>query len=451
MIHYSKKSIKNSKVMSKKEYIRRRQQLMCEMEPGSIAVIPAAPEVLRNGDVHFPYRQDSDFLYLSGFTEPEAVIVLVPERQQGEYILFCREKDEEKETWHGKRAGQAEAIDKYGADDSFPISDMNDILPGLLENKEKVFYTMGRYPDFDKHMLEWVNRVKQNARAGVRAPTEFVALEYLLNEMRLFKTQHEQRQMRKAAKITAAAHKRAMRICAPGMYEYQVEAELLYEFHRNGGEAAYPSIVGGGANGCILHYTDNNAVLKDGDLILIDAGAEYRGYAADLTRTYPVNGEYTNVQREVYEVVLAAQEAAIEEAIPGNHWNDPHEAAVKEITRGLMSLGILKGSRANLIKEGAYKDFYMHRTGHWLGSDVHDVGDYKVNDDWRVLEPGMTMTIEPGLYIPEDKAIPRELQNIGIRIEDDVLITRDANQVLTIDAPKTVADIEKEMRLSLND
>ncbi|MBN1378858.1 MAG: Xaa-Pro aminopeptidase [Gammaproteobacteria bacterium] len=437
--------------MSKKEHSRRQRQLMREMGSGSIAVIPAAPEVIRNGDVYFPYRQDSDFFYLSGFTEPEAVIVLVPERQQGEYILFCREKDQEKETWHGKRAGQTEAVEEYGADDSFPISDINDILPGLLENKEKVFYTMGRYPDFDKHMLEWVNRVKQNARSGVRAPTEFVALEYLLNEMRLFKTSYEQRQMHKAARIAAAAHRRAMRVCKPGMNEYQVEAELLYEFHRNGGQQAYPSIVGGGANGCILHYTDNNSVLRDGDLILIDAGAEYRGYASDLTRTYPVNGEFSSAQRDLYEIVLAAQHAAIEEAIPGNHWNDPHEAAVKEITRGLISVGLLKGSRANLIKDAAYKKYYMHRTGHWLGSDVHDVGDYKVHNEWRVLEPGMAMTIEPGIYITADKGIPKELHNIGIRIEDDVLITRDANEVLTEDAPKTVAAIEAEMRLNLDD
>jgi Xaa-Pro aminopeptidase len=436
--------------MSKKEYSRRRRQLMREMEFGSIAVIPAAPEVIRNGDVHFPYRQDSDFFYLSGFTEPEAVIALVPEREQGEFILFCREKDQEKETWHGKRAGQADAIAVYGADDSFPISDINDILPGLLENKEKVFYTMGRYPEFDKHMLEWVNRVKQNARSGVRAPTEFVALEFLLNEMRLFKTAYEQRQMHKSARIAATAHKRAMRACKPGMKEYQIEAELLYEFHRNGALPAYPSIVGSGANGCILHYTDNNDTLHDGDLILIDAGAEYEGYASDLTRTYPVNGEFSSVQREIYEIVLAAQYAAIKEAIPGNHWNDPHEAAIKEITGGLISVGILKGSRATLIKEGAYKKYYMHRTGHWLGSDVHDVGDYKVHNEWRVLEPGMSMTIEPGIYITPDKYVPKELHNIGIRIEDDILITQDANEVLTVDAPKTIAGIEAEMRLSID-
>ena len=431
---------------SKIEYARRRRQLMREMEPDTIAVIPSANELLRNGDVHYPFRQDSDFLYLTGFSEPEAVIVLVPQREQGEYIIFCREKDREQETWHGRRAGQEGAVAHYGADDSFPISDINDILPGLMENREKVFYTMGRYPEFDKHMLEWVNRVKQNSRAGVKAPTGFVALEYLLNEMRLFKTAPEQKQMRKAAKIASTAHCRAMQACEPGKAEYQLEAELLYEFHRQGAEAAYPSIVGGGENGCILHYTENTAELKEGDLVLIDAGAEYQGYASDLTRTFPVNGEFSGAQREVYEIVLAAQQAAIDVATPGNHWNDPHEAAVKEITQGLMDIGLLKGSQTNLIKEAAYKRFYMHRTGHWLGMDVHDVGDYKVTQEWRLLEPGMVMTIEPGIYINADKDVPKEFHNIGIRIEDDVLLAQDGNDVLTQDAPKTIADIEAEMR-----
>jgi Xaa-Pro aminopeptidase len=435
--------------MNNSEFARRRRQLMREMEVGAIAVIPSSSEILRNGDVHFPFRQDSDFLYLSGFSEPNAVIVLVPERSQGEYILFCREKDPEQETWHGRRTGQTGAVEKYGADDSFPITDLNEILPGMMENKEKVFYTMGRYPDFDKHMLEWFNQVKQNSRSGVRAPTEFVALEFPLNEMRLFKTVHEQKLMRKAAKIAANAHKRAMRVCKPGCFEYELEAEFLYEFHRNGGQAAYPSIVGGGENGCILHYTENRDSLKDGDLVLIDAGAEYQGYASDLTRTYPVNGEFSPVQRETYEVVLRAQQAAIDEAVPGNHWNDPHDAAVKELTRGLIDLGLLKGSRATLIKEGAYKRFYMHRTGHWLGIDVHDVGDYKVSREWRLLEAGMAMTIEPGLYITPAKDVPKEMHNIGIRIEDDVLLTQDGNDVLTADAPKTVDDIEAEMRKSL--
>lgn len=432
--------------MSRLEFARRRRQLMREMGKDSIAVVPAAPEVIRNRDVHYPYRQDSDFLYMSGFDEPEAVIVLVPYRPQGEYILFCREKDPEKETWHGRRAGQEGAIEVYGADDSFPISDMDEILPGLLENKEKVYYTMGRYPDFDKHILDWVNQVKQNSRTGVKAPTEFVSLEFLLHETRLFKTQNEQRLMRKAARIAAKAHCRAMRACEPGKTEYQIEAELLYEFRQHDARTAYPSIVGGGANGCILHYTENTDILKDGDLLLIDAGAEYQGYASDITRTFPVNGKFSPLQRDVYEIVLEAQLEAIAAAMPGNHWNDPHDTAVKVLTKGLVELGLLEGNRTKLIKEGAYRQFYMHRTGHWLGLDVHDVGDYKVDNEWRVLEPGMTLTVEPGLYISPARGVPKEFHNIGIRIEDDVLITRDGNDVLSRDAPKRIEEIEALMR-----
>jgi Xaa-Pro aminopeptidase len=360
-------------------------------------------------------------------------------------VLLGREKDPEKEVWGGRRAGQAGAVEQYGADDSFPIDDINDILPGLLENKEKVYYTMGRYADFDKRMVDWVNRVKRNSRAGVRAPTEFVALEFLLNEMRLFKTQPEQRLMRKAARISAAAHCRAMRACRPGKNEYQIEAELLYEFHRNGADTAYPSIVGGGANSCILHYTENRDTLRDGDVLLIDAGAEYGGYASDVTRTFPVNGRFSDAQRRVYEIVLAAQQAAIDKVLPGNHWNDPHEAAVNELTRGLVDLGVLEGSSEALIKEGVYRRFYMHRTGHWLGMDVHDVGDYKVDKQWRLLEPGMTLTVEPGLYFAADSGAPAELHNIGVRIEDDVLVTAEGNEVLSRDVPKTVDEIEQIM------
>jgi Xaa-Pro aminopeptidase len=431
--------------MKSSEYARRRKHLMRAMERGSIAVIPAAPEKLRNRDVYYPYRQDSDFLYLTGFNEPEAVIVLVPEREQGEFILFCRERDPKRALWDGDHAGQEGAIKDYGADDSFPVSDMDDILPGLLENREKVFCTMGRYPEFDHRMMDWVNSIKQNSRTGAKAPAEFVSLEFLLYEMRLFKSTDEQRAMRKASQVSAAAHVRAMQHCRPGRTEYEIEAALLYEFKSNYMEPAYPSIVGGGANACILHYRRNSDVLKDGDLLLIDAGAEYDGYAADISRTFPVNGRFTPLQREIYEIVLRAQLAAIKGAIPGNHWNDPHDAAVKELTAGLIELGVLKGARAKLIKEEAYKPYYMHRTGHWLGMDVHDVGDYKVDNEWRLLEPGMTLTVEPGLYFAASKNLPRELHNIGIRIEDDVLVTRGGNTVLTATAPKTVAEIETVM------
>ncbi|HEY3486781.1 MAG TPA: Xaa-Pro aminopeptidase [Gammaproteobacteria bacterium] len=427
------------------EFARRRKQLMRAMERDSIAVIPAAPEKLRNRDVYYPYRQDSDFLYLSGFNEPEAVIVLVPEREQGEFILFCREGDPKRALWDGAHAGQEGAIRDYGADDSFPISDMDDILPGLLENREKVFCTMGRYPEFDHQLMEWVNRIKLNSRSGIKAPAEFVSLEFLLHEMRLFKSQNEQRALQKAAQVSSGAHVRAMQFCRPGRMEYEIEAALLYEFKKHNMEPAYPSIVGGGANACVLHYRRNSDELQDGDLLLIDAGAEYDGYAADISRTFPINGRFSPLQKEIYEIVLQAQSAAIEKAIPGNHWNDPHDAAVRELTGGLIELGVLKGSRPKLIKEGAYRPYYMHRTGHWLGMDVHDVGDYKVDTEWRLLEPGMTFTVEPGLYFTPDKNLPVELHNIGIRIEDDVLVTRTGNSVLTAAAPKSVAAIEALM------
>ncbi|MGD8498529.1 MAG: Xaa-Pro aminopeptidase [Chromatiales bacterium] len=429
-----------------KEYARRRRELMHMMDAESIAIIPAAPVKLRNRDVDYPYRQDSDFLYLTGFAEPEAVAVFIPGRRHGQYLLFCRENDPLMETWHGRRAGQDGAIELYGADDSFPITDIDDILPGLLEDRERVYYTMGRDPEFDQKLMGWVNRMREQSRSGHRPPHEYVSLEYLLHEMRLHKSATEIRAMKAAARITAHAHKRAMRACRPGMTEFEIEAELLYEFRKGGTVPAYPPIVGGGANGCILHYTENRDELGDGDLLLIDAGAEYEGYACDVTRTFPVNGEYSRAQREIYELVLKAQQAAIKKAIPGNHWDDPHMAAVRTLTRGLVDLGLLKGRPAQLVKSGAYRRFYMHRTGHWLGLDVHDVGEYKVEDQWRLLEPGMVMTIEPGLYIPaRSKGVAKRWWDIGVRIEDDVLIRRNGNEVLTAAVPKDPDEIEEYM------
>ncbi|HSP01553.1 MAG TPA: Xaa-Pro aminopeptidase [Thioalkalivibrio sp.] len=426
-----------------KEFARRRRQLMRAMGHGCIAVIPSAPVRVRNHDVEYPYRQDSDFLYLTGFTEPGAVAVLVPGRPQGEYVLFCRERDPVMETWHGRRAGQEGAVDRYGADDSFPITDVDDILPGLLEDRERVYATLGRDQEFDQKLMGWVNRLKEQSRSGVHPPHEFVSLEYLLHDMRLFKSRAEIKAMGEAGAISTRAHVRAMKACQPGMMEYEIEAELLYEFRRAGTEPAYPSIVGGGANGCILHYTENNARLHEGDLLLIDAGCEYQGYASDITRTFPVNGQFTPAQRELYELVLEAQHAAIEKTVPGNHWNDPHMAAVKTLTKGLVSLGLLKGRPAQLIKDGAYRQFYMHRTGHWLGLDVHDVGDYKLDEAWRLLEPGMVMTVEPGLYIPAgSRGVPKRFHDIGIRIEDDVRVTRDGHSVLTAHCPKEPDEIE---------
>lgn len=432
--------------MSQTEHAARRKRLMQMMGKGSIAIIPTAPVTIRNRDVEHRYRPDSDFYYMTGFAEPEAVAVIIPKRKHGEYILFCRERDPEMETWVGPRAGLEGAKEIYGTDDAFPITDIAEILPGLLENRDKVFYTMGCNPSFDQQVIGWVNQIRDKARSGVSTPNEFVALDHLLHDMRLFKSRHEISTMRKASKIAAKAHIRAMQKCKPEMTENEIEAEILHYFRVNNCTEAYPSIVGGGANSCILHYIDNKEVLNDGDLLLIDAGAEKDFYASDITRTFPVNGKYSKEQRAIYNLVLQAQEAAIKQVKPGNHWNDPHNAAVKVITRGLVKLGLLKGDVRKLIKDAAYRRFYMHRTGHWIGMDVHDVGDYKVGDEWRVLEPGMVLTIEPGIYIPAgSKKVAKKWWNIGVRIEDDVLVTKNGPDVLTKDVPKKASEIEAIM------
>ncbi|HSH41275.1 MAG TPA: Xaa-Pro aminopeptidase [Arenicellales bacterium] len=429
--------------MTPKEFARRRRQLMRMMGPDSVAILPTAPECIRNRDVEFPFRPDSDFYYLTGFHEPEAVMVLVPGREHGEFILFCRERDPVRETWTGRRVGPEGACNDYGADDAFPIGDIDDILPGLMEGRERVFYTMGLRADFDQRMLGWLNRIRAGNRGGERTPDELIALEHLVHDMRLYKSASELRAMRRAAKIAASAHVRAMQVTRPGLMEYAVEAEFAYAFRREGCEHAYSPIVGGGANACILHYTENDARLNDGELLLIDAGAEYAYYASDITRTFPVNGRFSKPQRALYELVLEAQDAAIEAVQPGHHWNDPHDAAVKVLTKGLVQLGILKGNVRKLIKDEAYKRFYMHRTGHWLGMDVHDVGDYKVGGEWRVLEKGMVLTVEPGLYIPAGtRGVAKKWWDIGIRIEDDVAVTQDGREILSIGAPKAVDEIE---------
>jgi Xaa-Pro aminopeptidase len=433
--------------MRKDEFARRRKQLMKMMGKGGIVILPAAPEKSRNSDVLYHYRPDSDFYYLTGFSEPEAVAVLIPGRPHGEYVLFVRDRDPTRETWDGRRAGPEGATREYGADDAFPIGDIDDILPGLMENCTRVYYTMGLHPEFDQRVIGWVNGLKAQARTGVQPPQEFVALDHLLHDMRLFKSRSELDVMRRSAQIAVAAHKRAMRFTRPGRTEFEVMAELVHEFRRNNADTSYHPIVGGGANACILHYHENSDTLADCDLLLIDAGCEFELYASDITRTFPVGGRFTHEQRAVYEVVLDAQHAAIEKTVPGNHWNEAHEAAVKAITQGLVKLGLLKGKVPSLIKEGAYRKFYMHRTGHWLGMDVHDVGDYKIGEQWRVLEPGMVMTVEPGIYIPSGtKGVPKKWWNIGIRIEDDVAVTRDGNEVLTDGLAKTPEQIEKLMR-----
>jgi Xaa-Pro aminopeptidase len=436
--------------MMAKEFKRRRLALMRMMEPNSIAILPAAPLSIRNRDVHYPYRPDSDFFYLTGFPEPEAVAVLIPGRKQAEYVLFCREKDEAKELWDGPVAGQRGAVEQYGAEDSFPIGDLDDILPRMLEQCQRVYYAMGCNFELDRQMSEWINRIRSKARTGIHGPVEFIALDHYLHELRLFKSQSELKAMRTAATISARAHSRAMRRCRPGMKEYELEAEILHECASHGARAqAYSPIIGGGANACVLHYVENQSPLQDGDLVLIDAGCEYDYYAADITRTFPVGGRFSPAQRELYELVLAAQKAAIKKIKPGNHWGDPHQAAVRTLTKGLVELKILKGtsrSVSKLVREEKYKPFYMHRTGHWLGMDVHDVGDYKVDGEWRLLESGMCMTVEPGLYIaPDAKGVAKRWRGIGIRIEDDVTVTKDGCEILTADVPKAVDDIEALM------
>lgn len=432
--------------MKSEEFSRRRRELMRMLGPEAIAVLPAAREKIRSRDTEYPFRQDSDFHYLTGFPEPDAVAVLVPGRRPAEYILFCRERDPLMETWTGRRAGPEGATRDFHADDAFPISDIDDILPGLMEHCTRVFYTMGSLPEFDHRVIGWVNALRAHGGSGQRAPQEFVSLDHLLHDMRLYKSVSELECMRQAAAISVRAHLRAMRACHPGMNEGELEAEFLHEFRRAGGTPAYNSIVGGGENACIMHYVDNNHVLRNGDLVLIDAACEYHGYAADITRTFPVNGRYTDEQRAIYELVLKAQQAAIAKMRPGNDWNAPHLAAVRVLTAGLVKLGLLKGSVTGLIKEEAYKKFYMHRTGHWLGLDVHDVGDYKVGDKWRELEPGMVMTAEPGIYIPAGiKGVPRRWWNIGVRIEDDVLVTRGAPEVLTAALIKQPDEVEALM------
>ena len=430
--------------MKKTEFAKRRRQLMRMMGRDAIAIVPAASVKQRNNDVAYHYRQDSDFQYLTGFDEPESVAVLVPGRPQGEFVLFVRDRDPARETWDGARAGPDGAESDFGADHGFPIADIDEILPGLLERCSRVYYTMGVHPEFDQRVFGWVNGLRAQAKKGLHTPQEFVALDHLLHEMRLFKSRPELDTMRRAGAIGASAHRRAMKLAAPGRMEYEVMAEILHEFHSRKADISYYPIVGSGPNACVLHYHANDRQMKDGDLLLIDAGCEYDFYASDITRTFPVNGRFSAAQRAVYEVVLAAQHAAIEKTRPGNHWNEPHEAAVRVITQGLVKLGLLKGKVAKLIKDEAYKKFFMHRTGHWLGMDVHDVGEYKVGEEWRLLEPGMVMTVEPGIYIPPGtRGVARQWQGIGIRIEDDVAVTRGDPEVLTDGVPTDPDEIER--------
>lgn len=433
--------------VSKEAFAKRRRKWVERAGAESVLVLPAAPERTRSRDVQYRYRPDSDLFYLSGFKEPEALLVLIPGREEGEYVLFCRESDPEKEVWDGRRAGIEGAKRAFCADEAYPISEVDERLPQLLENKKRLYYPVGRYASLDEQVLDWLNVVKQKVRKGVAAPDSLICSDTLLHEMRLYKDEEEQAVMKEVAEIAAQAHIRAMECCRPGLQEYQLEAEYLHEFLRYGCQyPAYPTIVGGGANGCILHYIDNCDELRSGDLVLVDAGGELEGYASDITRTFPVNGCFTEEQKLIYELVLAAQLAAIDQVKPGNRWNQPHDAAVKELTEGLVVLGLLEGEPEQLIKEEAYRKFYMHNTGHWLGLDVHDVGRYKVQGEWRQLQPGMVLTVEPGLYIASDcEDVGPKWRGIAVRIEDDVLVTVDGHEILTASVPKSVCDVEALM------
>ncbi len=428
--------------MSDDIFQRRRHDLMHFIREG-IAVLTTAPHQSRNRDVQFPFRPDSDFYYLTHFDEPEAIAVIAPGRPEGEFLLFCREKDPLIERWDGRRAGLEGAMDLYGADESFPIKQFDQKLPELLHSREKVYTMMGRYPDFDSELLNSIHAIRSKKRIRTHVPGEFVDLRHILHEMRVIKSKSEIKLMKNAAKIAAEGHKRAMRMTRPGKFEYHIQAELECEFRLGGSESpAYPSIVAGGENGCILHYVKNNCELKDGDLLLIDAGAELDCYASDITRTFPVNGTFSGEQRALYEIVLSAQKCAIDQVRPGASIVDYHNEAVRVLTEGLIDLKILHGDLEELVETNAYQKYYMHRTGHWLGMDVHDVGDYKIDDEWRMLEPGMALTVEPGLYLSANAELDSRWHNIGIRIEDDILVTRTGNENLSINAPKEIDDIE---------
>jgi Xaa-Pro aminopeptidase len=426
-------------------YAQRRAKLIEQMQAG-VAVIPTAAERVRNRDAHYPYRFDSYFYYLSGFTEPGAALVLMGGKKSRS-ILFCRDKDPEREVWDGYRCGPEGARERFGFDESHSLTKLDELMPNLLADQPVLHYAMGTDEQWDARIVGWLNSVRSQARSGVTAPAEIKDVRRILDEMRIIKGEHELALMRRAAQISTGAHCRAMRATRPGKKEFEIEAELIHEFRRHGAQApAYMPIVAGGANACVLHYVENSATLKDGDLLLIDAGCELDGYASDITRTFPVNGRFRGPQKDVYQMVLAAQAAAIAAVKPGNGWNQPHDVALKVLAQGMIDLGLCKGSLDKVLESGDYKRFYMHRTGHWLGLDVHDAGDYKRDGKWRELKPGMVLTVEPGCYVRPAQDVPEKLWNIGVRIEDDVLVTAKGQEVLTSAAPKKIEDIEKLMQ-----
>ena len=424
------------------EFARRRRQLMQMAGNDAVLIVAAAPERMRNADAAWPYRQDSDFHYLGGFPEPDAILALLPGRVHGEVVLFCRERDPVRERWHGPVIGTERAVADYGMDDAFPIEDIDDILPSMIEGRARVYCHFGREPDFDARLLGWMRRLRQLRGGGV-VPKEFVALGHLLHDLRLYKSRAELKLMRTAAALVVEAHLAALHVATPGRHEYEVEAELLRVMRSHGAVPSFPPIVAAGANACVMHYQAKRAPLRAGDLLLIDAGVEWDCYASDVSRTFPVNGHYSREQRALYEVVLAAQLAAIDEVRPGRPFNAAHAMAVRVLSEGLCALGLLKGSAEAAIADGSYQRFFPAKTGHWLGLDVHDVGDYRVDGESRVLEPDMVLTVEPGLYVAaDDHTVAERWRGIGIRIEDDLVVTQDGNEVLSAGAPKDPDAIE---------
>ncbi len=433
-------------MIKQKEYARRRRQLMRMAGEESIIILQAAPASLRNNDVYYPYRQDSDFLYLTGFQEHDALLVLIPGEKDGKCMLFCRERNPEREMWDGRMVGLESAVSTYGMDEAHDIKQLESRLQDLLRDKERIYYDLGRDPMFDQRLIGWLNDFRGKARKTFHAPEEIHALDHMLHDMRVYKSREELSAMRRSAKIAIEAHEIAMQICQPGMNEADIHASLLHTFTRHQCEPSYLPIVGGGVNACVLHYIANKDVLHDGDLLLIDAGAEYDGYASDITRTFPVNGKFTPQQRQLYDVVLAAQAAAFEKAREGEQWEDVHAAAIRVATEGMIELGVLEHGLEEELELDGYKQFYVHKTGHWLGLDVHDVGEYTIDGHSRQLEPGMVLTIEPGIYIhPEENSVAECWRGVGIRIEDNVVITSDDPLILTDALARTADEIEQLM------
>ncbi|NIE96787.1 Xaa-Pro aminopeptidase [Acinetobacter sp. Tr-809] len=434
--------------LSQADFKQRRDLLAKKIGSNSIAIIATRAEMYRNRDADYKYRADSSFYYLTGFAEPEAVAVIetFEEGEEYSYSLFCRERDREMEIWHGYRAGIDGAIEIYDADEAYAIDLLDEEIIEKLLNKQRLYYRIGQQAEFDSRVSQWIQKADAEQRRGSAAPAELIQLDRIIDEMRLKKSAQEIELMQIASNISAEAHTRAMQTVKPNMMEYALEAELNYIFGKNGCVPSYNSIVGGGENACILHYVENNKPLKDGDLVLIDAACEYEFYASDITRTFPVNGKFSPEQKALYNIVLDAQLAAIDATRIGNHYKYPHQVAVKILTQGLVDLGLMSGDVDELVESEAFRQFFMHGTGHWLGMDVHDVGAYKTGEDWRTYEAGMVVTVEPGLYVaPDDETVDAKWRGIGIRIEDDIVVTEKGPLVLTKNVVKTVEEIESLM------